>query len=111
MEKLVMFRISNFIKSQWLGIVLLIVFIMYSISSTLKTNKYIEEREKFKIKISSLELLANENKKLIDSLKRIDGVYVEKIKIIKQKEYEQIRIIDSLPASELQSYFSERYPE
>jgi hypothetical protein len=106
-----MFRISNFIRSQWLGVLFLIVFILYSIFSTLKTNKYIEEREKFKIKINSLELLANENKKLIDSLKQIDGVYVEKIKIIKQKEYEQIRIIDSLPVNGLQGYFSERYPE
>jgi hypothetical protein len=104
-------KVMSFIKSQWLGVLLLIVFIVYSMFNTLKTNKYVEEREKFKIKINSLELLANENKKLIDSLKQIDGVYIEKIKIIKQKEYEQIRIIDSLPVNELQGYFSERYPE
>jgi len=104
-------KVMSFIKSQWLGVLLLIVFIAYSMFNTLKTNKYVEEREKFKIKINSLELLANENKKLIDSLKQIDGVYIEKIKIIKQKEYEQIRIIDSLPVNELQGYFSERYPE
>ena len=106
-----MHRINNFIKSQWLGVVLIIVFIMYSIFNTADIAKYKEERSKFNNKIDSLELLADKNDKLIDSLKQIDGVYVEKIKVIKQKEYEEIHIIDSLPANELQGYFTERYPE
>lgn len=106
-----MSHISSFIKSQWLSVVLVIVFIIYSIINTAKMAKYKEERYKFNNKINSLELLADKNKKLIDSLKQIDGVYVEKIKVIKQKEYEEIRIIDSLPSNELQGYFSERYPE
>lgn len=105
-----MSHISSFIKSQWLAVVLVIVFIIYSIINTAKMAKYKEERYKFNNKINSLELLADKNKKLIDSLKQIDGVYVEKIKVIKQKEYEEIRIIDSLPSNELQGYFSERYP-
>ena len=106
-----MSHISSFIKSQWLSVVLVIVFIIYSIINTAKMAKYKEERYKFNNKINSLESLADKNKKLIDSLKQIDGVYVEKIKVIKQKEYEEIRIIDSLPSNELQGYFSERYPE
>jgi hypothetical protein len=106
-----MSHISSFIKSHWLAVVLVIVFIIYSIINTAKMAKYKEERYKFNNKINSLELLADKNKKLIDSLKQIDGVYVEKIKIIKQKEYEEIRIIDSLPSNELQGYFSERYTE
>jgi len=106
-----MYHISSFIKSQWLSVVLVVVFIIYSIINTAKMAKYKEERYKFNNKINSLELLADKNKKLIDSLKQIDGVYVEKIKVIKQKEYEEIRIIDSLPSNELQGYFSERYPE
>lgn len=106
-----MLRINNFIKSQWLAVVLIIVFIIYSIFNTADIAKYKEERSKFNSKIDSLELLADKNKKLIDSLKQIDGVYVEKIKVIKEKEYEEIHIIDSLPVSELQSYFTERYPE
>ena len=106
-----MYHISSFIKSQWLAVVLIIVFITYSIFNTADIAKYKEERSKFNNKIDSLELLAEKNKKLIDSLKEIDGVYVDRIKVIKQKEYEEIRIIDSLPVSELQSYFPERYPE
>mgnify|MGYP000571313580 CR=1 FL=1 len=106
-----MYHISSFIKSQWLAVVLIIVFITYSIFNTADIAKYKEERSKFNNKIDSLELLAEKNKKLIDSLKEIDGVYVDRIKVIKQKEYEEIRIIDSLPVSELQSYFTERYPE
>ena len=106
-----MLHISNFIKSQWLAVILVIVFIIYSIFNTASLAKYREERSKFNSKIDSLELIAEKNKKLIDSLKQIDGVYVEKIKVIKQKEYEEIRIIDRLPANELQGYFIERYPE
>jgi hypothetical protein len=106
-----MYHISNFVKSQWLAVVLIIVFIIYSIFNTADIAKYKEERSKFNSKIDSLELLADKNKKLIDSLKQIDGVFVEKIKVIKEKEYEEIHIIDSLPANELQGYFTERYPE
>ena len=106
-----MYHISSFIKSQWLAVVLIIVFITYSIFNTADIAKYKEERSKFNNKIDSLELLAEKNKKLIDSLKEIDGVYVDRIKVIKQKEYEEIRIIDSLPVNQLQSYFTERYPE
>ena len=106
-----MYHINSFIKSQWLAVVLIIVFIAYSIFNTADIAKYKEEQSKFNNKIDSLELLAEKNKKLIDSLKEIDGVYVDRIKVIKQKEYEEIRIIDSLPVSELQSYFTERYPE
>ena len=46
---------------------------------------------------------------IIDSLSRIDTLIVNKIKIIKQKEYVQIRIVDSLPISGLQKYFSDKY--
>ena len=106
-----MYHISNFIKSQWLAIVLIISFIIYSTLNTANIEKYKQERKEFNNKIKALELIADKNKKIIDSLKEIDGVYVEKIKVIKQKEYEQIHFIDSLPANQLQSYFTERYPE
>jgi hypothetical protein len=106
-----MYHISNFIKSQWLAIILIISFIIYSTLNTVNIEKYKQERKEFNNKINALELVADKNKKIIDSLKQIDGVYVEKIKVIKQKEYEQIHFIDSLPANQLQSYFTERYPE
>lgn len=105
------FQIINFIKSQWLGFILIVAFIIFSMFNTKDIIEYKKERINFKNKISSLELLAGKNKKLIDSLKKIDGVYVEKIKVVKQREYEKIYVIDSLPANELQGYFTERYPE
>ncbi len=103
--------ILNFIKSQWLAFVLLFLFIIYSINQQAKLDEYKATKIDFVTKIDSFKLLTAKNKKLLDSLKVADGVVVEKIKIIKQKEYEKIHIIDSLPANELQSYFSERYPE
>ena len=106
-----MYQVINFIKSQWFGFILIIAFVIFSMFNTEDTIEYKKERINFKNKISSLELLAGKNKKLIDSLKKIDGVYVEKIKVVKQREYEKIYVIDSLPANELQGYFTERYPE
>ena len=53
----------------------------------------------------------HESAKLIDSLSKIDTVIVNKIKTIKQKEYVQIKVIDSLPISGLQKFFSDRYPQ
>lgn len=111
MTKEMIFKIIKFIKAQWLGFILIVAFIIFSMFNTEEAAKYKKERIDFNTKISSLELLADKNKKLIDSLKKIDGVYVEKIKVIKQKEYEKIYVIDSLPANELQGYFTERYPE
>lgn len=111
MIKKTVFKAIDFVRYQWFGFILIVVFIIYSTFNTADLEVYKKERIKLNSKISSLELLTGKNKKLIDSLKRIDGVYVEKIKVIKQKEYEKIYIIDSLPASELQGYFTERYPE
>jgi hypothetical protein len=61
-----------------------------------------KELELYKIKDRNLI-------KKIDSLSSIDKEIVEKIKIIKQKEYVQVKMVDSIPVSELQQFFTDRY--
>lgn len=49
---------------------------------------------------------------LKDSLKvitKIQTKYIDKIRIIKQREYEQIKVIDSYSNAELECFFSDRY--
>jgi prefoldin subunit 5 len=46
----------------------------------------------------------------IDSLSNADVKVVEKIRTIKEKEYVQLKVVDSMPVSELQEFFTDRYP-
>jgi predicted RND superfamily exporter protein len=105
------FRIINFAKNQWFGSLLLLLFIIYLFLPNQSIKQYNKNNITFSKKIDSLSDLVIKNKKVIDSLKKIDTVYVNKIKSIKQVHYEKNRIIDSLPTSELQRYFTEHYPE
>jgi predicted nucleic acid-binding protein len=76
-----------------------------------KKNELLNKAYILESKLKQLEKKAKIELKDVDSLKTIDTIIVTRIKIIKQKEYEKIRIIDSLPISGLQSYFTERYPK
>lgn len=105
------FRIINFIKNQWFGSILFVLFILYILFGQINTKEYNKKVYDFNKKIKSTEYIIEKNKKIIDSLKKIDTIYINKIKIINKKQYEEKHIIDSLPTNELQSYFTERYPK
>jgi hypothetical protein len=59
--------------------------------------------------ISEKEKKVTEQKKIIEFLRNDNVKIVEKIKTIKEKEYVQIKIVDSMLVSELQSFFAKRY--
>ena len=99
----------NFIKNQWLAGVVIIIWIIVSLSSN-NNKELLEETKQLKIEVDSLQTISAEKGKQIDSLSEVDTLIVNKIKTIKEKEYVEIKVIDSLPISGLQSYFSERYP-
>jgi hypothetical protein len=99
----------NFIKSQWLAGVVIIIWIIVSLSSN-NNKELLEETKQLKIEVDSLQTISAEKGKQIDSLSEVDTLIVNKIKTVKEKEYVEIKVIDSLPISGLQSYFSERYP-
>jgi hypothetical protein len=99
----------NFIKNQWLAGVVIIIWIIVSLSSN-NNKELLEETKQLKIEVDSLQTISAEKGKQIDSLSEVDTLIVNKIKTVKEKEYVEIKVIDSLPISGLQSYFSERYP-
>lgn len=99
----------NFIKNQWLAGVVIIIWIIVSLSSN-NNKELLEETKQLKIEVDSLQTISAEKGKQIDSLSEVDTLIVNKIKTIKEKEYVEIKVIDSLPISGLQGYFSERYP-
>ena len=106
-----LYKVYKFFKEQWLGSILIIVWLISIFIYQDKKNELLSKAYVLETKIKDLEKKAKAELKSIDSLKNIDTIIVTRIKIIKQKEYEKIRIIDSLPVSGLQSYFTERYPK
>ena len=70
-------------------------------------------------KINSINTLKDNNNRLNerktalkDSLKIIiktQTKYINKIQVIKEKEYEQIKVIDTYSNAELERFFSDRY--
>lgn len=105
------YKIYAFFKQQWLGSVLIIIWIISIFMYQEEKNELLNKAYVLESKVKKLEKKAKAELKSVDSLKTIDTIIITRIKIIKQKEYETIRIIDSLPVSGLQSYFTERYPE
>jgi hypothetical protein len=106
-----LYKLYKFFKEQWLGSILIIVWLISVFIYQHKKNELLEKAYVLEAKIKELEKKASAELKSVDSLKTIDTIIVTRIRIIKQKEYEKIRIIDSLPISGLQSYFTERYPK
>jgi predicted nucleic acid-binding protein len=106
-----LYKLYKFFKEQWLGSILIIVWIISVFIYQHKRNELLNKAYILETKIKELEKKAKVELKSVDSLKAIDTIIVTRIKIIKQKEYEEIRVIDSLPISGLQSYFTERYPK
>lgn len=100
----------NFIKNQWLAGVVIIIWIIVSISGN-NNKELLDEANQLKVEVDSLQSISAEKAKKIDSLSKVDTVIVDKIKLVKQKEYVEIKVIDSLPISGLQQFFNERYTQ
>ena len=98
----------NFIKNQWLAGVVIIIWIIVSLSGN-NNKELLDEANQLKVEVDSLQSVSAEKAKKIDSLSKVDAVIVDKIKLVKQKEYVEIKVIDSLPISGLQQFFSDRY--
>jgi hypothetical protein len=101
----------NYLKEQYLAVIIIIILMFFTFSEQQKNNVLLKQVVTLENKILVLKEKDRESSIIIDSLSRVDTLIVNRIKIIKQKEYVQIRIIDSLPVSGLQQYFTDRYPE
>jgi hypothetical protein len=98
--------VLQFIKKyKWMiAIVLTIIaFVVYkdfknrSSINTLKTNNNRLEVKKTALKDSLKIIIKTQTK------------YINKIKVIKEKEYEQIKVIDTYSNAELERFFTNRY--
>jgi hypothetical protein len=104
-----MYLILNSLKNQWLGFVLIFFMVLFWVASDKEINRLEEKSKEMQLIIKDLNEKDHATALLIDSLSKKDTLLLTKIKLIKEKEYETIRIIDSMPVSKLQKYFTTRY--
>jgi cell division protein FtsB len=96
------FKAINFVKNQWLGFIILLLWIVAAVTASINANNDATKLYKIQNDIDKKKII-------IDTLYK-ENVRVEtRIKILKQKEYDTIRIIDTMSISELQEYFANRY--
>ena len=101
----------NFFKRQWLGTILIIIFIVSTFVLNSEEKELLQKEKQLSLKIKNLEKKDKESAKRIDSLSKQDVKIVRDIRIVKETEYEELHIVDSLPISGLQKYFTDRYPQ
>jgi hypothetical protein len=102
-------KILDSVEKQWLAVIIAALWLFSYTVSQEKNSNLIQQTKELEVKIGELEKKDHESAKAIDSLSKIDTLIVTKIKTIKQKEYVQVKVIDSLPVSGLQKFFSDRY--
>ncbi len=102
-------RIINFLKDQWFSLIIIAVLLFMQMESDKTVAIYETQLVELKKELELYKIKDRNLIKKIDSLSSIDKEIVEKIKIIKHKEYVQVKMVDSIPVSELQQFFTDRY--
>ena len=109
MEKQAMLHISNFIKQQWLGSFLIVLFILFLLYGINENNELKNEKQKLEKDIQLLEQKELLHWYKLDSLKINESNILKKEKILLQIQRDTIKVIDTMSVSELQKYFTDRY--
>jgi hypothetical protein len=104
-----MYHISKFIKKQWLGSILIVLFILFLIYGIGKNSELKKEKEALEKDIEMLEQKELLHWYKLDSLKVSESTIIKKEKILIQLQHDTIKVIDTMSISELQSYFTDRY--
>jgi hypothetical protein len=104
-----MLETIKFIRDQWFGFLVIAVLVFMQINSSMEMQLYKEQIKKLEKQVEHYQNIDELNKKKIDSLSSLEQEVITQIETIKEKEYVQIKVVDSLPISKLQQFFTERY--
>jgi len=104
-----MIQILNFIKNQWFGVLIIAILIYLQHETSKELELYKDKLKEIDGQIEVYKLNDQNLQMKIDSLSSLDIKVVEKIRTIKEKEYVQLKVVDSMPISELQEFFTDRY--
>jgi hypothetical protein len=104
-----MYRISKFIKQQWLGTILIVLFILFLVYGIGQNNELKKEKQRLEKEIELLEEREDLHWNKLDSLKSDNKIIIQKEKTLIQLQHDTIKVIDTIAFSELQRYFTDRY--
>ena len=104
-----MIKVLNYLREQYLAVIITVIWLLSTLHYQEKNSVLLKQTKQLEAEISKLKKKDAKSSITIDSLSKIDTVIVNRIKTIKQKEYVQIKVIDSLPISGLQQYFTDNY--
>lgn len=99
----------KFITKNWFSILILAILAFLIYDSQRDLNKYREQVEDYKVKIIDLQDQIDIDIKTIDSLSELDPIIVKEIDTIKLKADENIKFVDTMSVSDMQSFYSKRY--
>jgi hypothetical protein len=102
-------KILDFLNKNWFFVLILFVLIYMVVKMQITNNNYKEQAKIYKKEIKHLELEQQISLKLIDSLRKMDTVYITEIETIKGESYETIKIVDTMSVSSMQEFFANRY--
>ena len=108
-KKQVMYYIVKFIKEQWLGFILIILFILFLLYGVIKNNELKREKQRLEKEVKELKQKEELHWNKLDSLKITENTIIKKEKLLIQIQHDTIKIIDTMSVSELQKYFTNRY--
>lgn len=101
----------EFLKKYWFFILLIGVLSGMVISGGGDINDLEEEAAKKELKIKDLKELVKKQEVQLIELAEKDTVYIDSIIYLKETIYEDVISVDTMSISELQDYFTGRYPE
>jgi hypothetical protein len=104
-----MYHISKFIKQQWLGSILIVLFFLFLFYGIGQNSELKKEKEALEKDIEVLEQKELLHWYKLDSLKVSESTIIKKEKILIQIQHDTIKVIDTMSVSELQKYFTDRY--
>ncbi len=107
---LIINKVWNFLRDQWLAITIVALLVFMQVQSDMHVKFYQKVIEDLENQIEEYKKSDDQLKHKIDSLSSLEKEVVKEIQTIKEKEYVQIKVVDSMPISELQQFFSDRYP-
>jgi intein/homing endonuclease len=99
------------LKDNWFTILIVAVLVYILIESDLKIKRLIEKKKELELVIEKAKVKEQLLLITIDSLNSIEFDVIKEIETIKEKEYVQIKVVDSIPVSKLQDFFTEQYPD
>ena len=100
----------NFIEKYWLPLLFLGVIIFLLVNSQAKVKQYKDQIDTLNVESELLEERAKQDLKEIENLKQNDTVFVDRIREIIKETDENIKLVDTMSVSDMQGFFSDRYP-